>query len=210
MNNTPVIRGNTPEAIPEVPPWTTNEIAYSVEMEGHGLRIILRLVPGRPILWTTTEIARLRRLAPLGARSAAEILERSVWSVRKAAQRHRISLRPEGERGGVVLGQPRGMSFVKHPALRRVREEALSRTVSVEELERRTAADLCPRCGRRPIHVDAKGLPRNASGFCRSCHLRHLAAGHVEEAAAAEEARRELDRERQRKHRARTAREEEG
>ncbi len=157
-------------------------------------------IPSRP--WTSKELGELRRLAPLGAETIAELLERSVWSVRKQAQRIRISLRPEGERRGTVLGQPRGVSMLadarRTRQLRQLREDVLAGRVDVARAERRGRAIAlgrtdCPSCSVRPIEVES-------TGFCEDCHLEALALGHALEADRAE-AQRGVDRERQRKHR---------
>ncbi|MGH2663665.1 MAG: hypothetical protein ACRDH8_12865 [Actinomycetota bacterium] len=141
-------------------------------------------------------------MAPLGVEAAAEVLERSVAAVKMQAHRQRISLRGEGERRGLILGQPRGTRLREHAkqvaALRALREDVLAGRVDVARIERRVklavaGAPLCPACVKRPQEVESTGL-------CEVCHLRHLAEGHRLEQEDVE-ARRELDRERQRKHR---------
>jgi hypothetical protein len=154
--------------------------------------------------WTTSEVADLRRLAPLGAEAIAEELSRSVWSVKKQAQRLRISLRRDGETRGPVLGQPRGDRLA--PAvhrirfLRQLRADVLAGRVDVERMERRVrliarGAALCPECAKRPVEIERTGL-------CEDCHLDRLAWAHALEADRAEKDR-QLLRERQRKSRAR-------
>lgn len=184
-------------------------------------------IRGRP--WTTRELLELRRLAPLGAQAVAELLGRSVWSVVCAAHRHRISLRREGERAGRMLGEPRPPAAREveevaaalrdlledlmagrvgrrrdltrqAAALRQLREDALAGRVDLGRVARRARAigrgdPLCPACARRPQEVRSTGL-------CEDCHLRALAEAHRLESERAE-AVRELDRERQRKHRGR-------
>lgn len=145
------------------------------------------------IPWTSTEIARLRELAPLGAVVAAHTLGRSLESVRMQAKRQRISLRPPGRRGGRILGQIRGVSVS-----RRLRSDVesgrLSNTRVVELVSLAAAgAPICPMCGREPIETPA--------GLGVICHNRELAHAHelvVDQLAS----QRELDAARQRKHRA--------
>jgi hypothetical protein len=88
------------------------------------------------------------------------------------AERQRISLRTSGQRRGLVLGQPRGLSLKR--ALRR---DVVSGTIDADVLAQRMALDglgpLCPACGKRPVRVAS-------SGFCRVCHLERLAAAHEE------------------------------
>jgi hypothetical protein len=153
--------------------------------------------------WKMSEIAELRRLAPLGAQVVADQLGRSVWSVRKQAYRLRISLRPSGERRGVVLGQPRGTRAYPPQRLRflrQLREDILAGRIDVVRMERRIraithGADLCPECAKRPIENERTGL-------CEDCHLDRLTWAHALEADRAEKDR-QLLRERQRKSRAR-------
>lgn len=154
--------------------------------------------------WTSKELGELRRLAPLGAETAAAVLERSMRSVKMQAHRLRISLRTEGERRGTLLGQPRGVSVLadarRARQLKQLREDVLAGRVDVARAERRGRAILlgrtdCPSCSLRPIEVVS-------TGFCEDCHLEALALGHALEADRAE-AQRNVDRERQRKHRAR-------
>jgi hypothetical protein len=173
---------------------------------------------GRPAPWTSKELARLRAAAHLGAAGAAEALSRPPESVRQAAKRHRISLRQPGERRGLLLGQPRGVSLLEArdaashaTALRAVREEVLAGRLDPANLERAArrryllerGVPLCPGCARNPQE-------NRASGLCVPCHLRHLADGHRSEGDEAQEAQRELWRERQRKVRARRRLEVEG
>jgi hypothetical protein len=149
--------------------------------------------------WTSGELELLRRLAPLGAVRAAQELGRTVWSVRSAAKRHGISLRRQGERRGLILGQPRGVSSSADPRIARLRAAVLSgevdpaRVVEVGRASLLPDTPVCPACGVRPVTV-------SLTGFCRPCHLRALAAGHAHELEVRQAAR-ELDRERQRKHR---------
>ncbi len=146
--------------------------------------------------WTTTEIGILRENASLGATALAALLHRSEASVRRAAERHRISLRRPGERRGSVLGQPRGVSLK-----RQMRDDILcgmvDAAVLAERLRLDAEAELCPACGVRPVRVTTTGL-------CRACHLSRLADLH-REALAEISAQKELWRERQTLHRAREA-----
>jgi len=143
--------------------------------------------------WTTGEIKVLRENAQLGASELARRLGRSRRSVRSAAERVGISLRPPGVRTGTLMGQPHGMSL-----RRDMREALLACPHLLEERARMDRdAELCPSCARRTINVPATGL-------CRPCHMRHLADAH-REALAELHAGRELWAERQRLHRAREA-----
>lgn len=143
--------------------------------------------------WTSTEVQEMRRMAPLGAEAVAEVLERSVRSVRQQAHRLRISLRRTGERRGMILGQPRGRTL--DPALREaviagVADPARAESLGIAKVLGRSD---CPACGTRPAEVAS-------SGFCQRCHLEALALGHAMEADTAA-AQRKVDRERQRKSR---------
>lgn len=145
-------------------------------------------------MWTTSEIAILRSSGHLGAVAVAAMLGRSVGSVREAARRQRISLRRRGERRGVLLGQPRGVSLreLLPP------EVAADRRLAALILERQRVdadAELCPRCATRPASVRQTGL-------CPPCHKRRLAEVH-REIVADQEASRELWQARQAVKRAR-------
>jgi hypothetical protein len=113
--------------------------------------------------WTTTELKRLRENRELGAVAIAELLGRSVWSVKGAAYRQGISLRRPGDVRGHVLGQPRAMSLAgdAHQAM------AAAPDLYAERLRVLRDASLCPECARRPIQVERSGL-------CRPCHVNHL------------------------------------
>lgn len=136
--------------------------------------------------WTSQEVASLRDLAHLGAATAAEVLGRSIGSVKQAAHRHRISLRRPGCRRGLVLGQPRSVSWASArsagrliSAFRRVREEVLAGQLDMAELENEVTRaakiargdPLCPGCSRNPQEIPHTGL-------CRDCHYRRLAEAH--------------------------------
>lgn len=147
--------------------------------------------------WTTAEVAELRRGAHLGARAAAAILGRTVWSVRRKAHAERISLRPRGERRGKVIGEPREGSWATGPAAR-LRSDALTNKVDVGALEvdGRLAKPLCPSCGRRAMET--------RSGQCRACHL-EVVLGAYEEGGQARHAARALDAARAARYRQRRA-----
>jgi len=143
--------------------------------------------------WTTGEVKVLRECAHLGADELARRLGRTRPSVKRAAQRYRISLRRPGVRDGLLLGQPRGLSL-----RRDMREALLAYPHLLEQrLQMDYEAELCPACAAREISVASTGL-------CRPCHLRHLAEIH-REAIAEQQAKRALWVERQRLHRAREA-----
>lgn len=153
---------------------------------------------GRP--WSTQEVAQLREFASLGAESVAELLDRSVWSVRMQAARLRISLRRTGSRAGRVLGQAAGERTVDDVMLAQWRDDVLAGRIDVRRAERRMkaigrGAPRCPSCGIRPQEV-------LRTGFCLDCH-RELRADMRALEEAANEGRRNVDRQRQRKHRAR-------
>lgn len=148
-------------------------------------------------------------MADLGAGALAELLGRSVKSVRKAAHRYRISLRKPGSRRGLILGQPRDMSFLEDreksislKAMAILRRDVIEGRLDPVRLERAvhrayllaTGAPLCPRCTCRP--------QEQPSGFCRDCHLKVLAQAHRDELTQ-HEAQQELWRERTRKVRRR-------
>lgn len=158
--------------------------------------------------WTTGELLDLRRHAHLGAAGVAELLERPVHSVRNQAYRLRISLRRDGTTQGLVLGQPRGVSFAGNAAaralqLRELRRASLAGEIDLARIERRAAliargAPLCPGCTKRPVE-------KRTTGLCLDCHLGQLAEGHRLEASLRERVR-EVDREKQAKARARRGR----
>lgn len=139
--------------------------------------------------WTSRELAYLREHGRLGATELARRLGRSIPSVKSAARQHRISLRPTGERRGLVLGQ--------------LRDLPLSAEMRISLMRRREDPDedpdvpLCPSCARRPATVRRTGL-------CRACHMSHLADAH-RDAIAELEVQRELWREKQEAKRLRDA-----
>jgi hypothetical protein len=134
----------------------------------------------------------------LGAEAVAELLGRTVESVRGQAKRQRISLRRNGEWRGRLMdspAEPNGQAplFTRLRADARVGRADLRRVARRAELLAR-GTDLCPHCAFRPIEVDWLGT-------CSDCRYRQLARAHAMEPAAIA-AKREWDRERQRKHRA--------
>jgi hypothetical protein len=135
--------------------------------------------------WTSSEIALLRKNADKGARYVAEALGRSVNSVKQMAKRQRISLRRRGSRSGLLLGQPRGSSWLelRHDGitaerLKALREDVLNGDLDLTVLESQLVAiakgkepDLCPQCATRYVQ-------RAVSGLCAPCHLRILSRLH--------------------------------
>ncbi len=123
--------------------------------------------------WTSLELRAMREHAHLGIEAVALLLGRSATSVRLQSARFRISLRTEGERRGLVLGQPRGQAI-----LPRIRGDIMDGTVSDEAIAARMAlsrdAALCPVCARRPIEVAS-------SGWCLPCHRERLVSAHLAE-----------------------------
>jgi len=155
--------------------------------------------------WTVSEVESLRKHARLGANAVALMLGRSIPSVRRAAHRHRISLRKAGERRGVLLGQPRATTWTGQnldaALLAQMRADVLSGSVDLAELEARVRdhleereRPLCPSCGLR-------AQERSSTGLCEPCHLRELARAHRDELDR-REARRDLWRARQERSRA--------
>lgn len=161
--------------------------------------------------WTSQEISLLRKNAHLGAVYVSTVLGRSVASVRRQAHRHRISLRADGERRGIVLGQPAGTRWaaqvkagVPIERLELLREQMLAGEVDMGALEAKVrehvhgkTRPLCPSCSERPQE-------RWQTGLCEICHWRELARAHRLEADRAS-ARRDLDAARQEASRARRA-----
>ena len=113
--------------------------------------------------WTSLEIERLSANRELGAVALAELLGRSVWSVKRAAYRFRISLRRPGDARGHVLGQPRTLKL--SGKLRKAMGD--SPDLYAERMRVSREAALCPSCAHRPTQVESSGL-------CRPCHVRHL------------------------------------
>ena len=137
----------------------------------------------------------MRDNARLGAAGVARILGRSGRSVRCAASRHRVSLRPPGSRRGCVLGQPFGA--ILDPAVRaELLDSKRAELIAARMLE--PEDELCPFCARRPIRVASTGM-------CKVCHLKRLASKH-REVQEEEEAQRDLFAARSMLHRRRKAR----
>lgn len=156
--------------------------------------------------WTTAELRVLREYAGEGVEALAIRLDRSVSSVKHAAERNRISLRRTGEARGAILGQPRGESFASyrngHP-LSDLRLEALEGRIDLAELEEqvrkiatsKSNRNLCPSCVAREATT--------RTGLCRVCHMRALASAMTEERDYREAAR-SYEAARQRRHRERS------
>lgn len=131
-----------------------------------------------------------------GARTVAQMLGRSLRSVKAAAHRQRISLRRRGERRGSVLGQPRGVSI--QAAIRSdVVDGRVDATALAVRMRIDSEAGLCPSCARRPATVTMTGL-------CDVCHLDRLTRAHLDEVEKID-AQRALDASRQTLCRARRA-----
>ena len=147
-------------------------------------------------LWTTGELRTLRENAQLGAVAVGQLLGRSVNCVRLMAWRQRISLRSTGERRGLVLGQPRGVSLS-----REIREDLVSGRVDpllvAERMRVSSEAEICPACGVRPIEV-------RSTGWCTPCHMGRLTEAHLQELESID-AQRALWASRQALHRGRKA-----
>jgi hypothetical protein len=156
--------------------------------------------------WTSRQLDELRRVAPLGQQAAADILGRSVWSVKQAAYRHGISLRQTGSRAGRLLGQPNGTSYADARAaadharlVGQLRAELAAGAFTLDDLDRALEAidagvPLCPMCGRNPAD-------RPKEGICTACHNRRLEAAHLA-ALDSHEAQQGLWRARQNRSRA--------
>ncbi len=104
----------------------------------------------------------MRRDCELGAAELARLLGRSVHSVKMAAYRHRITLRPPGERGGHVLGQARKACMPIEE-----RAQAIADPVFVSRAAAARDGSVCPDCGRRPVEV-------TSTGFCGVCTARFI------------------------------------
>lgn len=141
----------------------------------------------------------MRENAHLGARHLAALLGRSEASVRSQAARLRVSIRRQGERRGLILGQPRGDSWSGHDVeqLRAAVTAGLLDAGAVEAALARIVAgevpQLCPRCAKR--------VADHRSGVCKVCHLDALTDAH-RDAIAVKEAQQRLWAARQDKSRA--------
>lgn len=135
--------------------------------------------------WTSSEVAILRKYATEGAAYVANELGRSVNSVKQMAKRQRISLRRRGSKAGLLLGQPRGVSWIElrfegitAERLRDLRRDALAGDIDLTAIEAQLIAiakgkepELCPQCATRYVQ-------RAVSGLCAPCHLRILSRLH--------------------------------
>lgn len=168
----------------------------------------------KPRSWTSSEVQALRDNAHMGADAIALMLGRSVKSVKAAANRLRISLRPQGEQRGHLLGQPRASSWGSRKAhgitserLELIRKDVLAGNTDMNALEARVleialgdrTRPVCPSCGARPQE-------RKSTGLCEVCHLRALAQAHRDDEAK-RDAQRELWRARQEASRLRRSKE---
>lgn len=145
------------------------------------------------------ELNTLRVRAKDGAAAVAAATGRSIASVKSAANRYRISLRPTSERRGKVLGEPRDGYRTEQ---QHIRDGILSGDVDPIRLEahlqhiaddmRGVRQQLCPACTARPIE--------KATGLCTTCHTRALTEAY-RHAAGEKAAERELVNERQRRSR---------
>ena len=148
---------------------------------------------GRP--WNSREVQTLRDRAHLGAVDLAKELGRSRRAVESAAARHRISLRTPGNRAGIVLGQPRGVSLRGASHRAALVDDPRLATAIAQRVQLAREAEVCPSCGVNVVTV-------KRTGWCRSCHLRAQAIAQEEiraELAAVRErwtARQQLHRER--------------
>lgn len=113
--------------------------------------------------WTTAEIASLRENRELGAAALAELLDRSVWSVRHAAYRFGVSLRRPGVACGYRIGKPHGVVLSGELRAAIAKAPELCQDV-VDRSRAERSTPICPDCGRRPVEVLTTGL-------CRSCHI---------------------------------------
>lgn len=127
----------------------------------------------------------------------ARLLERTVASVEAEARRQRVSLRRDGERRGIRMGQPRGVKLADlgNVIAEDVRAGRFDLLVAEREIVTERTAPLCS-CGFHPVQVASTGL-------CRICHLKRLIEKHREQATV-DKAQRELWKARQDKRRART------
>jgi formate dehydrogenase maturation protein FdhE len=151
--------------------------------------------------WTTTELQALRALATYGATHIARTLDRTIASVKAAAHRYRISLRPTTEHRGKLLDEPRASSL-NATGQRHIRVAILAGDINPHRLQahldheaatlRGERHDLCPACTARPIE--------RRTGLCTVCHTRALTEAY-RHATTERTAERELVTERQRRHR---------
>lgn len=159
--------------------------------------------------WTSSEIRTLRENASLGITALTLLLGRSKASIKAAANRYRISLRPPSEQRGIILGQPRGVAWmdqvksgISPERLAAIRQEALNGELDLASLEDRVrnqgsdkSRPTCPACSARP-------QDHTSTGLCSVCHMRALAQAHRENHIV-DDAKRELWRAKQEASRAR-------
>lgn len=123
--------------------------------------------------WTSADVQTLRENGHLGVTTVSLLLGRSSSAVRMQAHAFRISLRRQGERRGLVIGQPRGQAI-----LPRIRGDIVDGRVSDEAIAARMQliqeSTLCPVCCARPIEVPT-------TGWCLHCHRASLVAAHLQE-----------------------------
>lgn len=160
--------------------------------EDRQLSLDIRVInaPDKSGEWTGDELKILRLNAHLGAGVVAAKLGRSERAVRQQAHRLRISLRRDGERRGLRIGQPRGISWVESPDHRirdlvdlekagRIDLAAIERRVVADAIERTKPIEdrtpLCPACSKRPV--------RKTIGLCDVCYREGMADAHDEEFA---------------------------
>ena len=113
--------------------------------------------------WTTTEVTYLRANRELGAAVLAEFMDRSVASVRSAAQRARISLRRPRDARGRLFGACAAACLEELRAA--VVEAPTHYSARMDECR---GAELCIDCGHRPVQVERAGL-------CGPCYARLMA-----------------------------------
>jgi hypothetical protein len=179
-------------------------MSLDVEMTARTGQVELGGYISRP--WSTAELRYLREHGSDGARAVAEALGRTVAAVTRQAQKQRVSLRRRGSRQGLLMGQPRGVSWlavrqvgVTPETMAEIREAVARGTIDLTALEGQLQAlakgeelPLCPTCSARPQN--------HPSGVCRVCHMRALAQTH-RDGKEIETAQRALWTERQRKKR---------
>lgn len=149
--------------------------------------------------WTLAELRTLTDNAHRGAHVVAQLTGRTLASVRSAAHRHRISLRPRHERRGKILAEPRTATADLTPARAAVLTREIEPQRYAYHLEQAAARrrgehrPTCPACGTRTIEMPSTGL-------CRTCH-RYAAIEAYRHAHTEQLAEREAVSERQRRHR---------
>jgi hypothetical protein len=87
--------------------------------------------------------------------------------VKQAAARNGISLRPAGERRGLLLGQPRG--YHVPPDQRKILLDSgnYDKLLAAYGDLMRGKGELCPNCAKRPITT--------RDGFCAVCQMERVA-----------------------------------